>query len=657
LNYPDWGRFLIRVVDKEGGHATGKLVFFDWPGWRGRENRGDAKNATMLNFRSDKVIYNVGDKAVITFPSALNGRILISLESGSNVIRQWWENCEGKETKVSFDVTEEMSPNIYVYASLIQPHAVSGNDLPIRLYGVIPLKVEDPESHISPVITAPSEIRPEETFEISIREKNNKPMTYTVAIVDEGLLDLTRFRTPDPWSEFYGREALGVKTWDLYDNIIGAYGGKIERLFSIGGDGEVRSQGDQKANRFKPVIKYLGPFEYKGSTAIHKIKMPSYIGSVKVMLVAGKGKAFGNAEKTIPVRKPLMILATLPRVVSPGEEMNLPVSVFAMDSRIRNVTLELESNSFFTIVGGRSKRISFSKPGESDVYFKVKVNSKLGIGKVKVIAKSGNESDTYEIELDVRNPNPKITKSFELVVDAGKNGVIDYQLPGMSGTNKATLELSSIPAIDLTRRLGYLISYPHGCAEQITSASFPQLFLDKFTDTDTLAKRRIRENVNAGILKINSMQLINGGVMYWPGFQEPNQWVSSYAGHFMLIAKEKGYEIPSGFLKNWVKYQKNEARNWVMPSQNEYYFQSDLVQAYRLYTLALAGEPDLGAMNRMREVKGLSVQAVWRLAATYALAGQNEVARQLLVSGGNEIRPYGVYSYTFGSEERDWAMG
>jgi uncharacterized protein YfaS (alpha-2-macroglobulin family) len=152
------------------------------------------------------------------------------------------------------------------------------------------------------------------------------------------------------------------------------------------------------------------------------------------------------------------------------------------------------------------------------------------------------------------------------------------------------------------------------------------------------------------------MQLINGGVMYWPGFQEPNQWVSSYAGHFMLIAKEKGYEIPSGFLKNWVQYQKNEARNWVMPSQNEYYFQSDLVQAYRLYTLALAGEPDLGAMNRMREVKGLSVQAVWRLAATYALAGQNEVARQLLVSGGNEIRPYGVYSYTFGSEERDWAM-
>lgn len=659
LKYPDWGRFLVRVVNNDGGHATGKVLYFDWPGWRGRADRDDSKSAAMLSFSSDKPAYNVGEKATITFPLTKSGRILVSLESGSNIIKQWWEECDGKEKKVSFDVSEDMAPNIYVYASLIQPHANSGNDRPIRMYGVIPLKIENPASHLNPEIVVPEEVRPEQTFEVAVREKENKNMTYTLAIVDEGLLDITRFKTPDPWTEFFGREALGVKTWDLYDYIIGAHGGSIERLFAIGGDGDLRGKGDKKANRFKSIVKFLGPFELNGGTDKHQITLPQYIGSVKVMVVAGNGKAYGNAEKSIAVRKPLMILATLPRVVSPGESVSLPVSVFAMDPKIKNVSLELQANSFFVAEDGSSRNVTFNKPGEKDVAFKLKVQSKLGVGKVKVIAKSGSETDAYEIEIDVRNPNPRITKYFEAIVDAGKSASITYTLPGISGTNKGTLEISSIPAIDLTRRLGYLIAYPHGCAEQTTSGAFPQLFLEKFVDMDDLAKRRIKENVNAAIVRLNTMQMSDGGVAYWPGSSEANLWATSYVGHFMLVAKEKGYDLPSGFLRNWTKFQKKEARNWTMPVQNEeyyYYYQSDLVQAYRLYTLALAGEADLGAMNRMKETKGLSAQALWRLAATYALAGQAEVAKQLMVKGVEEIKPYSGFNYTFGSVERDWAM-
>lgn len=654
LNYPDWGRFLVRIVDNDGGHATGKVLFFDWPGWRGRGDRGDAKNASMLIFNSDKPAYKVGEKASITFPSTQNGRILVSLESGSNVIKQWWEECDGKEKKISFDVTEEMAPNVYVYASLIQPHAKSGNDLPIRMYGVIPLKIDNPDSHLYPEITAPAVVRPEQPFEVAVKEKNNKKMTYTLAIVDEGLLDITRFKTPDPWPEFFGREALGVKTWDLYDHIIGAYGGSIEKLFAIGGDGELKSKGENKANRFKPIVKFLGPFELNGGTDNHKITLPQYIGSVKVMVVAGDKNAFGNADKTIAVRKPLMILATLPRVVGPGETLSLPVSVFAMENKVKNVTVELQANNFFKVEGGSTKTLSFKKIGEQDIAFDIKVLSKLGVGKVKVIAKSGSEIDQFEIEIDVRNPNPRITKYFETIIDPGKTGSLIYNLPGMAGTNKATIEISSIPAIDLTRRLGYLIAYPHGCAEQTTSGAFPQLFLEKFVELDDLSKKRTKENINAAIQRLNTMQMSDGGVAYWPGMNEANLWATSYVGHFMLLAKEKGYGIPSGFLKNWQKFQKKEARNWVM--NNSEYYQTDLIQSYRLYTLALAGEPEIGAMNRLKEQKGLSTQAIWRLAATYALAGQLEIAKQLMVKGVDEMQPYSGFNYTYGSLERDWAM-
>ena len=101
-------------------------------------------------------------------------------------------------------------------------------------------------------------------------------MTYTIAIVDDGLLDLTRFKTPNAWEKFYSRQALGVKTWDVYDDVIGAYGGKINQIFSIGGDQDLAGGNAKKANRFKPVVIYLGPFKLeKGQTKLHTITLPN----------------------------------------------------------------------------------------------------------------------------------------------------------------------------------------------------------------------------------------------------------------------------------------------------------------------------------------------------------------------------------------------
>src|SRR5690606_15529338 len=129
------------------------------------------------------------------------------------------------------------------------------------MYGVIPVKVTNPETVIEPVIAMPDQLVPQGDFTIEVSEKNSKPMTYTIAVVDEGLLDLTSFKTPNPWDDFFAREALGVKTWDVYDQIIGAFGGRIDQVFSIGGDGMASAAGTKKANRFKPMVVFLGPFE------------------------------------------------------------------------------------------------------------------------------------------------------------------------------------------------------------------------------------------------------------------------------------------------------------------------------------------------------------------------------------------------------------
>jgi alpha-2-macroglobulin len=657
VDYPEWGRYLIRVYDPVSGHATGQTAYMDWPGWAGRAQRENPGGESMLTFSADKTKYNVGETVKVNFPSAKDGRALVSIESGSKVIDAYWVESEKDETNFSFKVTEEMTPNVYINITLVQPHLYTANDLPIRLYGVIPILVEDPRTKIQPVLNMPKVLAPEEDVTINVKEKDGKAMTYTIAIVDEGLLDLTRFKTPDPWSSFYAREALGVKTWDMYDFVMGAYGGKIAQLFSIGGDGESEGAKGNKANRFKPMVKFLGPFELgSGDNQSHTFKMPKYIGSVRTMVIAGQEEAYGWTEKTTPVRKPLMVLATLPRVVGPGESVKLPVTVFAMEKNIKNVSVEVKTNGYFT--GSGKQNITFSEIGDQIVNFDLEVAKKLGVGKVSVIVKSGKETAEYDIEIDVRNPNPPVVDYFDAVIEAGQSWSQDYSPIGMYGTNKGTLELSNIPPIDFGRRLKYLLQYPHGCVEQTTSAAFPQLFLGTVMEVDEKMKAKISTNIKAAISRLKTFQLANGGLGYWPNSNDVSDWGTNYAGHFMLEAEQKGYNLPIGFKANWIKFQKKEARNWSPKSKNNkyYYSNDDLIQAYRLYTLALAKEPVLGAMNRLREQTNLSTQAKWRLAAAYVLAGQPEVAKKLTTNLSSSVKDYTELSYSYGSGDRDRAM-
>ncbi len=655
INYPEWGRYLIRVVDNTNGHATGQTVYVDWPGWAGNSRSNDPSSASMLAFNADKEKYKVGEQATISFPASGEGRALVSIENGNKVLKSWWVEPVKGENKFSFEVTPDMTPNAYVHLTLLQPHAQTVNNLPIRMYGVIPLMAEDPQSHIYPEIEMPLELRPEKEVKIKVSERDGRLMTYTLAIVEDGLLDLTRFKTPVPWNHFYAREALGVKTWDLYDEVIGAYGGKIEQLFSIGGDAEMAGKkGSQKANRFKPMVKFFGPFSLgKGDTETHTFTMPRYVGSVRTMVVASSGAAYGEAEKTTPVRNPLMVLATLPRVLGPNETVDLPVTVFAMKENVKSVKVEVQTNDKVVIEGDKQQSLSFSQMGEQIATFKLKVNPQMGVGKVKVIASSGGEEAIDEIEIEVRNPNPPLTKIETAIAEAGQTASIPYALPGMTGTNKATLEVSALPPLDFGRRLKYLLQYPHGCVEQTTSAAFPQLFLADVIQNGEVTAEMTTKNIKAAINRLAGFIRSDGGLSYWPGGYESSDWGTTYAGHFMLEAEKKGFTLPVGFKNKWINYQKKQARQW---RRNSGYQGRDLAQAYRLYTLALAGEPELSAMNRMRNLSGLSNQTTWRLAAAYALVGHEQVAQELIDSASNSVINQRDNGYTYGSEERDMAM-
>jgi uncharacterized protein YfaS (alpha-2-macroglobulin family) len=206
----EWGRYLIKVKDLDGGHSCATTAYIDWSNWMERGGNDNKIVAGILQFTSDKESYKTSEEASISIPSPQGGRALVTIETGSKVLEAHWLETQKGTTRFKFKITPEMAPNVYVHVSLMQPHAQTVNDLPIRLYGVIPVIVDDPETHLRPTITMPSVLAPETKTSITVGEENGKEMTYTVAIVDEGLLDLTRYKTPEPWNHFYAREALGI---------------------------------------------------------------------------------------------------------------------------------------------------------------------------------------------------------------------------------------------------------------------------------------------------------------------------------------------------------------------------------------------------------------------------------------------------------------
>ncbi len=661
IEYPDWGRYLILAEDKDSGHKSGNIIYIDWPSWRGRSQKQDAGGLTMLSFSTDKQSYNVGEKATVIIPKSSAGRVLVSIETGSKVLsREWVKTNAEEDTKHTFTVTDEMTPNFYIFATLLQPHGQEDNDLPIRMYGVLNVDVENEKTVLNPVIKMEDELRPEKEFTVSVSEQNKKKMTYTLAIVDEGLLDLTAFKTPNAWNDFYAKQALGVRTWDMYDMIVGASAGKLGPLLSIGGDEALKKSGDQ-VNRFKPVVKYLGPYTLKGGeTKKHSVTLPSYIGSVRVMVVAGsEDGAYGNTEKTVPVKNPLMILSTLPRVAGPDEDILLPVNVFAMDKKVKNVNVTVNTTGLLQLTEGSSQTVTFSETGDKMVYFKLKAARRTGAERIEIKATGGGETSTETIDIEVRNPNPSLIMTSDALVKNGETHELSISMESPQEGDWARLEISRMPAVDLSKNLHYLLDYPHGCSEQVTSKAFPLLYVNTFTKFTDQQTERMKYNINEVIKIISARQLSGGGIAYWPGDHYPTEWVTTYAGHFLIEAQKQGYNVPASVLSKLIQFQKKSAQGWNRADLYSSYFSysmSDLQQAYRLYTLALAGEPELGAMNRLKEMKELSVQARWRLAAAYAVAGKKDAANQLITNASDDVDGYVVSNNTYGSSDRDLAM-
>lgn len=649
------GEIYVEFRDEESGAVSG--TSFYTTGWG---EPLSAQKITALKIESDKARYNVGESANVRFESTQEGRALVVVSKADMVLKRFWVDTKPKQTSINIPITADMSPNVYVSVAFLQNYANVGNDRSMRLYGVVPLMVNDSDSKLEYEISAPESVSPGSEFEVKLSTKQGIASVYTIAIVDEGLLNLTDFSTPNPWQYFYAKLALVLKMYDSYDLIVGRSFGKVHKVLKIGGD-DMDSQSynkqknDENANRFKPVVLYNAPSktDEKGNARL-SFTMPTYIGNVRVMVVGANGKLYGSVSKNIQVSAPVVMLPTIPRALKVGDTFQMPIEVFATQApnnakqaSPKNAKISVSSANGIVRFKQDSQKVEFKDNKPQTLIFEAEVQNIVGMDTITLSAQSSQGDMIDSTQIDIKAINPFISTHTSHYLKQQQELKIAAPKDFVKGTNKGTITISANPMLNINHRVRWLVHYPYGCIEQTTSSVLPQLYLDKFGTFRDIDKKEIVQNINAGIARIGGFVTPSGGFAYWQGDTQPNEWGTHYAGHFLTLAKKLGYYVPDSVYRGWVAYEKNFVKS------------SKDTRAYPLFLLALANEPEIAVMNAIYEnnMRGLSNTDKWLLAAAYKMAGYEEIARSItrdLSIKPNTSKEHYVYSY--GSELRDKAM-
>ena len=652
LNVPDekWGLYLLVITDEQGGNTFAKVMKFDWD-YAAIHATGSSDAPVQLAMASTQDSYKVGENIIVTFPSNENAKALVTVESNDKVIQSMVIDKPGTEGKVEIKATQEMIPNVYVYVSLLQPRN-AGNDMPLRMYGVIPVRVEDPQLQLQPVLTVPETSNTKKNIQVSVKEANSKAMTYTLAVVDEGILGLTNYATPNPYGYFNAKQSLKVRTWDNYDAIIDGFAGEMGTVYAIGGDGYV----DQEVTldkRFKAYAVTLGPFELKaGQTNTHDFEVPQCSGALRFMVVAkGQGKSFGAADHSMKVIDPITLYASAPRVTAPGDEMNLKVQVLAPNLKGKDLKVTV-NNKNLTPVSELPTTVKVNSNGEAMLAMKVRVPQTLGNATMDVKVSDGSYEAQSLVEIPIRMPYSEKRNVYTVEIEPNATKTLDFDMTGLEGTQTGNVTVASLIPVDFYSRLDYLSTYPYGCLEQVVSAAFPQLYFNYFIEQNEKDQAKTRDAVMNGINSLKSYQKADFSLTNWVGGTYTDPWTELYALHFLTEAKNQGFEVPAYLYEGMLKHQGDIAKAW---GYNPDFKQGETIQAYRLFVLALSGAPEMAALNRFKEIKLNYALSSILTAATYAQVGKKNMVAQFWPTA-KEGEPMSDYISSFGSATRDLAF-
>ena len=500
--------------------------------------------------------------------------------------------------------------------------------------------VEKPSNKLNVTIDAPEKIRPRMKQKVTVSVPKEKNVYLTLAAVDEGICQVKNYRTPEPYGYFYAKKALETETFDFFRDLI-----PEPKKSSVGGS-DFEAKRSMQVNplsvkRFKPVALWSGIVKTNSDgNAEVTLDVPDFSGELRLMALANKNDRFGSTQKGMKVADPVVLSPALPRFLSPGDVITMPITAFNTTDKAISLKLDIITEGAITSEQ-QSATLDLQANEEHFVNVQLKASNQIGKAVVKIRTHAFGEKLESVTELAVRPISPFVTETVDGFVDAGKPITQDIPDIFMPVNRRGHIVLSPFPVANFAKELKNLVGYPHGCLEQTTSKAFPQIYLRDIAlvlDPSIIDKGSPSYFVNEAINKITGMQMSNGSFSYWPGEDYSNEWSTVYATHFLVEAKKAGYAVADGVLNPALNFIKTVARD---KKTYDYYFWAnnstqikriaDKTSIYALYVLALAGQPDQALMNFYRTSKSLLTNDTqYLLAGAFALSGDRKAYIEVL---------------------------
>ncbi len=646
------GDYEIRIY-RPGANSYVSKSFYSYGSWGGDNSSFEVNNEGNIEIELDKKSYFTGENVKALFKTPFSGKMLVTVETDHVVSYQYIE-VSNRTASLDLKLSGDHVPNAYITATLIKPHEVS--DIPLTVaHGFQSVKVEEKSRKIPVEIVASKSVRSRTHQKVKVKAA---PGSYvTLAAVDNGVLQVSDFKTPDPYNYFYQKKALQVMAFDLYPLLFAEVRAKLS---STGGDGELSMEkrvNPMPAKRVKVVSYWSGIKKANGSgEAEFEFDIPQFSGELRLMAVSYKGQSFGGGENTMTVADPIVISTALPRFLSPGDTVNVPVTLSNTTDKSTSVTATINTDGAVKVVGGSSQTVALNAKSEGRAVFSVVANPSIGVAKVTVTVKGLGEKFTDATDISVRPPSTlqKVTGSGSIAGGSSQKiniGLSDF----MTGSSDYSLVVSRSPALELGDHLRFLVQYPYGCTEQTVSAAFPQLYYGDMADLMQLNKQnKINANTNIleAIRKIKMRQLYNGAVTLWDGEGREDWWATIYSAHFLLEARKAGFDVDNGLVETMLTYINNRLKNketityYYNRNQNKKIAPKEV--AYGLYVLALANRSNVPSMNYYKANPALlALDSRYLLSAAYATAGDKKSFTAMLPSSfaGEESVPQTGGSY------------
>src|SRR5258708_226480 len=622
-----------------GSNSYVSRGFYSYGSWGGDNTSFDVNNEGHIDIELDRSSFYTGETVKALFKTPFSGRMLVTLET-DKVVSYQYVNVDKRTASLDLPLTIDDIPNVYITATLIKPHELS--DIPLTVaHGFQSVKVEEKDRKIPVEIVAQAKTRSHTHQKVTVKAAPGSMVT--LAAVDNGVLQISDFDTPDPYAHFYAKRALEVNGYDLYPLL---FPETRPSLSSTGGDGESdmkKRVNPMPAKRIKIVSYWSGIAKANGSgEAEFEFDIPQFSGEVRLMALAYKNESFGSKESLMTVADPIGLSTALPRFLSPGDTVMMPVTTTTTAAGTATANARLKVSGAVKVAGSDQQSLSIAPNSEGRALFQVVASPAIGAGKIAVEVSSLGESFTDETEIGVRHAAglQKVTGSGALTGGASQSlnlgsgdfipSSVDYQLM-----------VSRSPAMEFGQYLNRLVEYPYGCTEQTVSAAFPQLYYGDLADlvrqNNTAQKANANANIQEAIRKIKMRQLYNGAVTLWDNEGSENWWATIYAAHFLLEAQKAGFDVDKGLVETMLGYINSRLKNretityYYNRDQNKKIAPKEVV--YGLYVLALAGRPNVSVMNYYKANPALlSLDCKYLLSAAYALAGDKKSFREFLPS-------------------------